>query len=169
MRPATRLRPALNLLRQSTQYNARRTLIAAPKPGEGPLMTRRADRELPSLPSRTRYLWTLPVFGAILAVSAAAIFNYQKLSSSVVGSTLYALRTSAQARSMLGDEIYFASKVPWIWGTIDQLHGRIDIEYSVKGTRGRGKMRFRSERRSRMSYVGVSAIFLWFFAVRALY
>lgn len=28
----------------------RRTLIAAPKPGSGPLMERRADRELPSMP-----------------------------------------------------------------------------------------------------------------------
>ena len=28
----------------------RRTLIAAPKPGDGPLMSRRADRELPGKP-----------------------------------------------------------------------------------------------------------------------
>ena len=42
------------------------------------------------------------------------IFNYQKSSSSVVNSTLYALRTSTKAREVLGDEIYFAQKIPWI-------------------------------------------------------
>lgn len=95
---------------------------------------------------------TLPIFAVVVGAAMLGIFNYQKSSSSVVSSTLYALRTSPQAREILGDEIYFASKIPWISGTMDQLHGRIDITYWVKGTKGEGKMRFRSIRPDRMSY-----------------
>lgn len=132
----------------------RRTLIAAPRPGSGPLMERRADRELPTIqPTSRRWLRTLPIFLAILATSTLAIFNYQKASSSVVNSTLYALRTNPKARELLGDEIYFASKMPWIWGEMNQLHGRINIHFTVKGTRQQGTMRFRSERKTRLGYV----------------
>ena len=83
------------------------------------------------------------------------IFNYQKSSSSVVNSTLYALRTSPRAREILGDEIYFAQQIPWISGEMNQLHGRINISFWVKGTKGQGKMKFHSIRPDRMSYVSV--------------
>ena len=53
----------------------------------------------------------------------------------------------------MGDEIYFAQKIPWISGEMNQLHGRIDISFWVKGTKAQGKMRFRSIRPDRMSYV----------------
>ena len=88
-----------------------------------------------------------------MTASVLAIFNYQKQSSSVVSSTLYALRTNQQAREILGDEIYFAHQIPWIKGEINQLHGRIDVSFWVKGTKGRGLMRFKSERKTRMGYV----------------
>lgn len=132
----------------------RRSLIPAPTPGSGPLMSRRADRELPPvISSWRRWLRTLPIFLAILAVSTLGIFNYQKASSSIVNATLYALRTSKKAREVLGDEIYFASQMPWIWGEMNQLHGRINISFAVKGTRAKGTMRFRSVRKTRMGYV----------------
>ncbi|KAL8953311.1 MAG: hypothetical protein Q9222_000835 [Ikaeria aurantiellina] len=131
----------------------RRTLIAAPSPNDGPLMTRRSDRALPPLPS-SRKLWlrTLPIFLSIIAASTLAIFNYQKASSSIVNATLYALRTSEAGRRELGEQIYFRDKFPWIWGEMNQLHGRIDISFGVKGTKGRGIMRFRSIRRTRMGF-----------------
>ena len=75
-----------------------------------------------------------------------AIFNYQKLSSPVVASTLYALRTSARARAYLGDEIYFRRQIPWISGEMNQLRGRIDISFAVRGSRGSAVMRFASHR-----------------------
>ena len=43
--------------------------------------------------------------------------------------------------------------VPWIWGEMNQLHGRVNISFGVKGTKGRGLMRFKSERRGRMGKV----------------
>ncbi|KAI0402101.1 DUF1783-domain-containing protein [Xylaria palmicola] len=125
----------------------RRTLISAPKPGDGPLMERRPDRELPSIEG-FRWGRTLPIFLALIALSSVAIFNYQKLSSPVVSSTLYALRTNRRARELLGDEIYFRRQIPWISGEMNQLRGRIDISFAVKGTRGEGVMRFASVRPS---------------------
>ncbi|KAK0747514.1 cytochrome oxidase complex assembly protein 1-domain-containing protein [Apiosordaria backusii] len=131
-------------LRQQIQ---KRTLIPAPKRGDGPLMERRADRELPPLPS-SRWMKTLPLFALCVAAASVAIFNYQKFSSPVVGATLYALRTSDVGREHLGDNIYFAQQIPWISGTLNQVQGRIDITFRVKGTKGEGVMRFASFRPS---------------------
>ena len=36
---------------------------------------------------------------------------------------------------------------------MNQLHGRVDINFGVKGTRGRALMRFKSVRRERMGKV----------------
>jgi len=123
--------------------------VAAPGPGDGPLMERRPDRELPD-PGATGFRWwrTLPVFLAAMAAASAAIFNYQKASSPVVASSLYALRTSGRARAALGDDIYFAQRIPWIGGEMNQLQGRIDIRFPVRGSRARGVMRFASSRPS---------------------
>lgn len=108
-------------------------------------MERRPDRELPNTDG-FRWWRTLPLFAAAIAASSVAIFNYQKLSSPVVASTLYALRTSRKAREYLGDEVYFRRQIPWISGQMNQLRGRIDISFAVKGTRARGVMRFASHR-----------------------
>ncbi|KAI9794822.1 MAG: hypothetical protein M1816_002950 [Peltula sp. TS41687] len=113
-------------------------------------MERRSDRALPSIHNTHPILKTFPIFLVIITGAALGIFNYQKSSSSVVSSTMYALRTNQRARELLGDEIYFKHRIPWIWGELNQLHGRIDISYSVKGTREEGVVRFRSVRRGRM-------------------
>ncbi|PWY63524.1 DUF1783-domain-containing protein [Aspergillus eucalypticola CBS 122712] len=130
----------------------RRNLIPAPQANSGPLMERRADRALPNVQNERRWIRTLPIFAVVVGAAMLGIFNYQKSSSSVVNSTLYALRTSPQAREILGDEIYFAQKIPWISGEMNQLHGRIDISFWVKGTKAQGKMRFRSIRPDRTSF-----------------
>lgn len=93
-----------------------------------------------------RWARTFPLFLAIIAASSVAIFNYQKLSSPVVASTLYALRTNRKAREILGDEVYFKHQIPWIGGEMNQLRGRIDVRFAVKGTRGTAMMRFASFR-----------------------
>ena len=81
-----------------------------------------------------------------MATCSVAIFNYQKMSSPVIASTLYALRTSPKARALLGDEIYFNRQIPWIHGTMNQLHGNIDIWFTVRGSKGVATMRFASNR-----------------------
>ncbi|KAL0940763.1 cytochrome oxidase assembly [Colletotrichum truncatum] len=133
-------------LRNQTQ---RRWATAAPKPGSGPLMERRADRELPDINQITfRWYRSLPIFAAAIVISSVAIFNYQKSSSPVIASTMYALRTSPKAREVLGDEVYFKHQIPWISGEMNQLHGRIDVSFSVKGTKGEAVMKFTSFRTS---------------------
>jgi len=49
--------------------------------------------------------------------------------------------------------------MPWISGELNQLHGRIDISFWVKGTKAKGLMRFKSERKFRLGYV--SAFTAW--------
>ena len=137
----------------TTTFTSRRTLIAAPKPNSGPLMERRADRALPNMTPSKSWMITLPLFLTAMAASTLAIFNYQKQNSSVVTSTMYSLRTNPLARELLGDEVYFASKIPYIGGEINQLHGKIDVVYWVKGTRQQAKMRFKSFRKTRMGIV----------------
>ncbi|KAI1118143.1 DUF1783-domain-containing protein [Nemania sp. NC0429] len=147
-----RRRALLSSLRSSNGATTRhliqrRTLIAAPKPGSGPLMERRPDRELPNIEG-FRWWRTMPLFVTVIALSSVAIFNYQKLSSPVVASTLYALRTNRRARELLGDEIYFERQIPWIAGEMNMPRGRIDISFAVKGTRSTALMRFASARPS---------------------
>ncbi|KAH0844541.1 hypothetical protein AYO21_08569 [Fonsecaea monophora] len=126
-----------------------RPLVPPPREGSGPLLSRRPDRALPDLP-RPISIWlkTLPVFIVLVTLASLAIFNYEKSSSSTVNSILYALRTNRHARELLGDEIYFASKVPWISGELSPMQGTIDISFWVKGTRGTAKTKFVSLRRN---------------------
>jgi cytochrome c oxidase assembly factor 1 len=118
-------------------------------------MERRADRALPDMTPSKSWMITVPLFIGAMAASTLAIFNYQKQNSSVVTSTMYSLRTNALAREILGDEVYFASKIPYIGGEINQLHGKIDVVYWVKGTRQQAKMRFKSHRKTRMGIVSL--------------
>lgn len=106
--------------------------------------------------SRRALLISVPLFLLAVGASAAAIFNYQKSSSSVVSSTLYSLRVNSEARALLGDEIQFASKWPWISGELNQFGGNIDISYRVKGLKGEGTLHFVSTRKERRGYVSVS-------------
>lgn len=138
---------------------ARRTMMPAPGPHTGPLLERRADRELPNPNPSRRWILTLPIFIIATGAGILGIFNYQKSSSSIVNSTLYALRTSPRAREILGDEIYFAQQIPWISGEMNQLHGRINISFWVKGTKAQGKMKFHSIRPDRMSYVSIHLVY----------
>lgn len=53
---------------------------------------------------------------------------------------------------MLGNEIYFASRIPWISGELNQLHGNINISFWVKGNKQSGLVKFVSVRRRRDGY-----------------
>jgi cytochrome c oxidase assembly factor 1 len=146
-------------LRSCIRLQQRRTLIPPPKSSTGPLMSRRPDRALPPVESPWRiWLKTMPIFLAVITASALGFFNYQKSSSSVVSATLYALRTNEVGRRELGDEIYFRDRFPWIWGEMNQLRGRINICYGVKGTKAKGLLRFKSERKTRMGRVSALAL-----------
>ena len=115
------------------------------------LLSRRSaySRDLPPLSALTasyRWLRTLPLFIAIITVSAFGIFNYQKVNSPIIAANLYSLRTNPFVRELLGDEVYFASKWAWIWGEINLVQGRVDVHFNVKGTREKGSCRFKAKR-----------------------
>ncbi|KAK4228470.1 cytochrome oxidase complex assembly protein 1-domain-containing protein [Podospora fimiseda] len=135
------------LLLPSISTPPKRSLISPPKPQDGPLLERRPDRELPNI-EPSRWTRTLPIFISLIALASIAIFNYQKLSSPIVSATLYALRTSEKGRAALGENIYFAQQIPWISGEMNQVRGRINISFRVKGTKGQGVMHFASFRPS---------------------
>jgi cytochrome c oxidase assembly factor 1 len=98
---------------------------------------------LPDVPAGISvWLKTLPIFVLLITLSSLAIFNYEKSTSSTVNSILYALRTNVHARDLLGDEIYFASKVPWISGELSPMQGVINIRFRVKGTKGAAETKF---------------------------
>lgn len=107
------------------------------------------SRQLPtlsSLSSTRQWLRTLPIFIAVLTASALGIFNYQKVNSPVITATLYSLRTNPRVREVLGDEVYFGSRWAWIWGEINLVQGRIDVRFSVKGSKRAGLCRFKARR-----------------------
>ncbi|RMZ76755.1 hypothetical protein DV737_g4668, partial [Chaetothyriales sp. CBS 132003] len=129
------------------------SVIPPPTPTSGPLLERLPNRALPDV-EKARFSWTrtLPLFLLLCGVCSVAIFNYQKSTSPTVASILYALRTNPTVREVLGDEIYFASKVPWISGELSPLQGRINISFWVKGTKTTGLVKFVSLRRSSDSF-----------------
>jgi cytochrome c oxidase assembly factor 1 len=160
VRPALPHLPQQTLRHSSTDAPAptdtvRPNFIPPPNESSGPLLSRLPNRSLPSLKKSHTWLKTLPVFIIAITLSSLAIFNYQKSSSSTVNSILYALRTNEMAREALGDEIYFASKVPWIRGELNPLQGRINISFWVKGSRGMGRVKFVSMRKKRDKYVSL--------------
>ena len=151
---STLLRTASVPRARRLRFPQRRALISTPASSQGPLMSRRSDRALPVIrPSYIIWLKSFPIFVGIVVASALAIFNYQKSSSAIVNAALYALRTNDVARRELGDQIYFRDKFPWIWGTMNAVHGKVDIAFGVKGTKAKGLMRFKSIRKTRMGYV----------------
>lgn len=139
----------------STRHN-RQAQTSAPHHNPSPNPTARPDllyrdplRPLPtlaSLSSNRRWWRTLPIFAAIITCSALAIFNYQKTNSPIITATLYSLRTNPTVREVLGDEVYFGSKWAWVWGSINLVQGRVDVQFAVKGTKSSGMCRFKAKR-----------------------
>ena len=134
---------------QSSQPAAR-----APKEREY-ILQRTTDRELPKYrPQWVPIAQTFPIFVVVMWIATIVLFNYQKQNSSVVSSTLYALRYNNIGKRELGNGIYYRDGWPWIWGELNQLHGRIDISYAVKGSKASAMMRFKCERKARRGQVG---------------
>lgn len=92
------------------------------------------DRELPDplKPQKENRRYFI-VYAIGVAVSCAVIFNYEKTGSPIVNSLMYCLRRSEVAKQSLGDNIGYALGWPWIWGPLNTVQGRIDIQYKVRG------------------------------------
>jgi len=149
LQPSTSSR-TFTTTRQSRQVQTSPHHNPAPNPTARPdLLYRDPQRPLPtlaSLSSNRRWWRTLPIFVAIITCSALAIFNYQKTNSPIITATLYSLRTNPTVREVLGDEVYFGSKWAWVWGSINLVQGRVDVQFAVKGTKASGMCRFKAKR-----------------------
>lgn len=82
--------------------------------------------------------------------ATAVIFNYEKTESAIVSNTMFYLRRSEQTRELLGENIEFAGIIPWVWGTLNPVAGKINITFNVKGKRGvEGTVRLIADRKNR--------------------
>ncbi|KAL1577418.1 hypothetical protein MEW_03568 [Candida albicans P60002] len=108
------------------------------------------DRELPDPFSKRktnrRYLL---IYGIGITLSCIAIFNYEKTQSPIITSSLYFLRRSQPSIELLGKDIDYSSSWPWIWGKLNTVQGIINIEFSVKGSKGNGVVKLNATRESK--------------------
>ncbi|WPK26054.1 hypothetical protein PUMCH_003399 [Australozyma saopauloensis] len=129
-----------------------------------PLRTRVAttiDRELPDplKPQRENRRYFV-IYAVGVVVSCAIIFNYEKTGSPIINSLMYCLRRSEVAKSSLGDNIGYASEWPWIWGPLNTVQGRIDIQYKVKGDKQGATVHLKASRVSAILPFEVEHLYL---------
>ncbi|OZJ02157.1 hypothetical protein BZG36_04630 [Bifiguratus adelaidae] len=104
-------------------------------------------RRLPSIEKRPPYLLYGVIGVSLWAGVIAGTTNYQRLNSSVVDGTLFTVRYNDHVQELLGAHVDYADKWPWISGTVNNLKGKVDIRFWVKGDRGvRGRVHFAANR-----------------------
>ncbi|KAH3675018.1 hypothetical protein WICMUC_002850 [Wickerhamomyces mucosus] len=110
------------------------------------------DRELPD-PLKDQFADRLKffIFVTLMGISSVLIFNYEKINSPIVTTTLHFLRRSQIIREVLGDHIDFATLVPWVKGELNQVKGKVDIKFSVKGSKNNGIITLIADREDRYS------------------
>ncbi|CCE93365.1 Coa1p TDEL_0F05540 [Torulaspora delbrueckii] len=144
------LKRSLGLLvgRSVRSYYASRVIYNAPKlvlkDKNRPL---RIDRELPD-PNEGKLKQRLQLAGFSVAIVAAlmVIFNYEKTESPVVSNTLYHLRRSPATAQLLGENIEFEGLVPWVHGELNQVAGKVNIRFNIKGDKNAGVVRLIADR-----------------------
>ncbi|KAH3682204.1 hypothetical protein WICPIJ_006825 [Wickerhamomyces pijperi] len=110
------------------------------------------ERELPDPLKEVRSnRYKFIAFVTLMGISSFLIFNYEKLNSPIVTTTLHFLRRSQTMKDVLGEKIDFASAFPWVRGQLNQVQGKVNIEFHVKGTKGEGKIKLRADREDRLS------------------
>lgn len=105
------------------------------------------DVELPDpFKDRKKHRRGFVLFCIAMAGSMFGIIKYEDANSPVVSSTLYTLRRSTAAQQVLGQNITFASVMPWISGTIGAGVGVVNFSYRVKGDKAQGTVHFDARR-----------------------
>ncbi|KAL6936650.1 hypothetical protein ACO0R3_000249 [Hanseniaspora guilliermondii] len=79
---------------------------------------------------------------------AELIFNNERSDNASVNNTLLELRRNKKFRDLLGNNIRLDGFiVPWIYGTLNQVKGNVDIYFYVIGTKNkRAKVFFKAEK-----------------------
>ncbi|KAL3232543.1 Cytochrome c oxidase assembly factor 1 [Nakaseomyces bracarensis] len=99
---------------------------------------------------RNKRILTFLAFAVGTGAAMAVIFNYEKTESAIVSNTMFYLRRSQQTKELLGENIEFAGVVPWVWGTLNPVAGKINITFRVKGKKGvEGTVKLLADRENR--------------------
>ena len=94
----------------------------------------RIDRELPDpTTERRKRILGFVVFSVAIGSALSLIFNYEKTESPIISNTLYHLRRSPATRDILGESIEFDGIIPWVYGELNSVKGRINITFYIKG------------------------------------
>ncbi|KAI0463435.1 hypothetical protein LJB42_003462 [Komagataella kurtzmanii] len=117
------------------------------KSGKKP-MTVQHELPDPSKEPRRNKIYFI-AFVVVMGTSLFGIFNYEKVSSPIMNSTMYFLRRSQVARDLIGKEITFAGIFPWVKGPLNTMKGDINFTVNVSGDKSEGVMRLVANRDSR--------------------
>lgn len=98
----------------------------------------RIDRELPDPTKEQRKLMaSFILFGGIMVTALAVIFNYEKTENAIVTNTLYQLRRSEKIRDLIGENIEFDGLIPWVYGQLNPMAGKVNIRFYIKGNKNK--------------------------------
>lgn len=96
----------------------------------------RIERDLPDpYKDKNKQKIQLLGFSVTIVAALALIFNYEKTESPVISNTLYHLRRSPATRDLLGENIEFDGLIPWVFGELNQVAGKVDIKFHIKGSK----------------------------------
>lgn len=97
----------------------------------------RVERELPDpFAHKIKNRATFVAFSVGIAAALAIIFNYEKTESPIISNTFYHLRRSPRTRELLGENIEFDGLMPWVHGELNQVAGKVNIRFNIKGSNG---------------------------------
>ncbi|CAI4039612.1 hypothetical protein SMKI_09G0180 [Saccharomyces mikatae IFO 1815] len=111
----------------------------------------RIDRELPDPgKERKKQILGFLVFSVAIGSALSLIFNYEKTESPIISNTLYHIRRSPATRDILGESIEFDGIIPWVYGELNSVKGRINITFYIKGDKNvTGTVRLVADRNTR--------------------
>lgn len=94
----------------------------------------RIDRELPDpTTERRKRIAGFLLFSVAIGSALSLIFNYEKTESPIISNTLYYIRRSPATKNILGESIEFDGIIPWVYGELNSVKGRINITFYIKG------------------------------------
>ena len=101
------------------------------------------NRELPDpealrLKSKPKKIAYAGLYVVGIWIFAKLIFNNERSDNASVNNTLLDLRRNKEFRDILGNNIRLNGfVVPWIYGTMNQVEGNVDIHFDVIGTKNK--------------------------------
>lgn len=135
-------------IRLNNASNNTTTGFTPDTPEEKPM---RIDRDLPD-PRVNRKKQLLGFIGFSIAIGSALaiIFNYEKTENPIISDTLYQLRKSPSTSEWLGENIEFDGLIPWVYGQLNPVAGKINIKFYIKGNKNQsGVVRLVADRENR--------------------